>query len=98
MRLLLRTFLPFRCLPYYFYSHYLTSYYLLITYLLFLPSRRLTNYTTPKDIQIILFELNLRKEKWMFMCIYKPPAQNKQYFLENLSMIVDHILAFMTTR
>ena len=36
------------------------------------------------------FELNLRKEKWMFMCIYRPPAQNKQYFLENLSMIVDH--------
>ena len=44
----------------------------------------------PKDIQIIPFELNLRKEKWMFMCIYRPPAQNKQYFLENLSMIVDH--------
>ena len=35
------------------------------------------------------FELNLRKEKWMFMCIYRPPAQNKKYFLENLSMIVD---------
>ena len=26
----------------------------------------------------------------MFMYIYRPPAQNKQYFLENLSMIVDH--------
>ena len=26
----------------------------------------------------------------MFMCIYKPPAQNKQYFLGNLSMIADH--------
>ena len=55
-----------------------------------LPSRRLTNYSMPKDIQIIPFELNLRKEKWMFMCIYRPPAQSKQYFLENLSMIVDH--------
>ena len=43
----------------------------------------------PKDIQIIPFE-NLRREKWMFMRIYRPPAQNKQYFLENLSMIVDH--------
>ena len=58
-----------------------------------LPSRRLKNYTAPKDIQIIPFELNLRKEKWMFMCIFKPPAQNKQYFLENLSMIVDHYLS-----
>ena len=43
----------------------------------------------PKDIQIIPFELDLRKEKWMFMCIYRPRAQNEQYFLENLSMIVD---------
>ena len=55
-----------------------------------LLSRRLRNYTTPKHIQIIPFELNLRKEKWMFICIYRIPAQNKQYFLENLSMIVDH--------
>ena len=55
-----------------------------------LPSRRLTNYTTPKDIQVISFELNRRKERWMFLCIYRPPAQNKQYFLDNLTMIVDH--------
>ena len=26
----------------------------------------------------------------MFICIYRPAAQNKQYFLENVSMIVDH--------
>ena len=44
----------------------------------------------PKDIQIIPFELNLCRERWMFMRIYRPPAQNKQYFLENLPMIVDH--------
>ena len=55
-----------------------------------LPSRRLTNYTTPKDIQVISFQLNLRKERWMFLCIYRPPTQNKQYFLDNLTMIVDH--------
>ena len=35
-----------------------------------LPSRRLTNYTTPKHIQIIPFELNLRKEKWMCICVF----------------------------
>ena len=55
-----------------------------------LPSRRLTNYTTPKDIKVISFELNVRKERWVFLCIYRPPAQNKQYFLDNLTMIVDH--------
>ena len=26
----------------------------------------------------------------MFMCIYRPPKQNNQYFLENLSSIPDH--------
>ena len=26
----------------------------------------------------------------MFLCIYSPPAQSKQYFLDDLTMIVDH--------
>ena len=55
-----------------------------------LPSRLLKNFDIPRNIQIIPFELNLRKEKWMFMCIYRPPSQNKQYFLEKLSEIIDH--------
>ena len=38
-----------------------------------LPSRLLSNHISPKNIQIILFELNLRKEKWIFVCIYRPP-------------------------
>ena len=55
-----------------------------------LPSRYLISYATPKDIQIISLELNLRKRRWMFMCIYTPTVQNKQYFLENVSIIVHH--------
>ena len=46
-----------------------------------LPSRLLKNCD---------FELNLRKEKWMFMCIYRSPSQNKQYLLGMLSEIIDH--------
>ena len=34
-----------------------------------LPSRLLKNFDIPGNIQIIPFELNLRKEKWVFMCI-----------------------------
>ena len=37
--------------------------------------------------------INLRKEKLMLVYIYRPPVHNKQYFLENLSMIVDHYLS-----
>ena len=55
-----------------------------------LPSRLLSNLISPKDIQAVPFELNLRKEKWMFVCIYRPPKQDSQYFLENLSLIIDH--------
>ena len=31
----------------------------------------------------------LIQEKWTFMYIYKPPKQNSQYFLGNLSSIAD---------
>ena len=55
-----------------------------------LPSKFLSVHNTSNDIQVIPFELNLRKEKWMFMCIYRQPKQNSQYFLENLSSIADH--------
>ena len=55
-----------------------------------LPSRLLSNHISPKDIQEIPFELNLRKEKWMLVCIYRPPKQDSQYFFENLSLIIDH--------
>ena len=55
-----------------------------------LPSRLLSTHPSPKDIQAIPFELNLRKEKWMFVCIYRPPKQSSQYFLDNLSLIIDH--------
>ena len=40
-----------------------------------LPSKLLSNHISPKDIQAVPFELNLRKEKWMFVCIYRPPKQ-----------------------
>ena len=55
-----------------------------------LSSRLLSNLISPKDIQEVPFELNLRKEKWIFVCIYRPPKQDSQYFLENVSLIIDH--------
>ena len=56
----------------------------------FYQSRLLTDHISPKDVQAIPFELNLRKEKWIFVCIHRPPKQDSQYFLENLSLITDH--------
>ena len=39
--------------------------------------------------QIIPFEINLRKEKWLFVTIYKPPSQSNLYFLDLLSDLLD---------
>ena len=54
-----------------------------------IPARVLTSFSTPADTQIIVFEINLRKKKWLFVGIYKPPSLNGQYFLDNLSDLPD---------
>ena len=49
----------------------------------------LTKFKLTNNIQIIPFELNLRKDKWLFDSIYKPPLQNDQYFVSILSNLLD---------
>ena len=46
-----------------------------------LPSRIMFNFKLPKNIEIIPFELNLRREKWLFLNIYKPPLQSNSFSL-----------------
>ena len=41
------------------------------------------------DKQIIIFELNLQKEQWLEVSVYKPPAEDTTYFLNWLSQIID---------
>ena len=45
----------------------------------------MSNFKLPKNIQAIPFELNLRKEKWLIVSIYKPPLQNNSDFLDTLN-------------
>ena len=54
-----------------------------------LPSKILSKFKLPLNIQIIPFEINLRKEKWVFVSIYKPSSQSNQYFLDLLSDLLD---------
>ena len=53
------------------------------------PLRQLTKHKISSDIQALVFEINLRKEKWFFLSIYKPPSQTCQYFLDSLQNIID---------
>ena len=54
-----------------------------------IPARVLTSFSTLADTQIIVFKINLRKEKWLFVGIYKLISLNSQYFLDNLSDLLD---------
>lgn len=51
----------------------------------YLPDRELKAYKLLFDIQAIRFEINLTKEKWFSICIYKPPSQKSQDFLNFLA-------------
>ena len=54
-----------------------------------LPLRIISNFKLPENIQVIQFELNLRKEKWLFVSVYKPPLQGNNYFLNTLNDLLD---------
>ena len=54
-----------------------------------LPSRIMSNFKLLENIQIIPFELNLRKEKWLFVSICKPLLQSNSYFLDILNDLLD---------
>ena len=54
-----------------------------------LPPKMLTKFKVPNTIQIAPFELNLRKDKWLLVSIYKQPLQNNQYFVSTLSDLLD---------
>ena len=51
-----------------------------------IPSRRHNDFKNPSNIQIILFEINLRNKKWLVAWIYKAPSQKNKYlwYLINL--------------
>ena len=54
-----------------------------------IPSRQLSNSSLPNDIQIIIVEIRLNKTKWLALLIYRSPSQNLEYFLNNLSFLLD---------
>ena len=34
-------------------------------------------------------EINARKQKWLVLPIYRPPQQNSEYFVEEISKLID---------
>ena len=54
-----------------------------------IPSRLLKEHIIPSNIEIMCVEINLRKQKWVVVGIYRPPSMNVTYFLEHLSRVID---------
>ena len=54
-----------------------------------IPLRRLNAFKIPSNIQIVPFEINLRKEKWLFASIYKAPSKENKYFLWYLTDLLE---------
>ena len=63
-----------------------------------IPARMLSNYRLPPDIQAISFEINLRKEKWLFISVCKPPSLPINIFGVPYLKFWIFIQAFMTIR
>ena len=43
-----------------------------------------------RSIQAVPFEINLRKDKWLVISVYRPPNKNSEYFLHELDKIIDY--------
>ena len=54
-----------------------------------ISSRKLSCDDICNPIQAIPFEINLRKEKWFVISIYRPPSQDSVFFLNSSTKIID---------
>ena len=54
-----------------------------------IPSKVLKIPDCPSDIQVIPFEINLKKQKCFVIAIYTPPSRCKNYFITELTKMLD---------
>ena len=50
----------------------------------------LRGHSIPDDIEIVCVEINLRKQKWILLGIYRPPGMNENYFFDHLGRVIDY--------
>ena len=54
-----------------------------------IPSRRLACGSLCDPIQAISFEINLRKEEWLVISVYRPPTQDREYVFNSPTKLID---------
>ena len=55
-----------------------------------IPSRQLHCRNLNLSIEVVPFEINLRKDKWLVISVYRPPSQNSEYLLYGLDEMIDY--------
>ena len=55
-----------------------------------IPSKELTGFKIPNDIQMLPIEINLRKQKWLMLPYYRRPITDPGYFLKTLGSTIEH--------
>ena len=62
---------------------------------LHIPSRRLSEFKVSSNVQIIPFEINVRKEKCLVASIYDTSFQKNKYFIwvldESIRILLDSL-------
>ena len=54
-----------------------------------IPSKTVNVEGIVKECKIALIDFSIKTRKWLFIGLYKPPSQNENYFLDNLSLIIN---------
>ena len=50
-----------------------------------------TSSKTVKECEIVLIEFSVKTRKWLFIGPYKPPSQNENNVLDNLSLLISRL-------
>ena len=53
------------------------------------PVKQLLNYNFPPGIEAIAVEINLKKQKWLLLCMYRPPSQCRKFFFSEIEKCLD---------
>ena len=54
-----------------------------------ISSKRIFSNVFPNDIQVIILEINIKNRRLLILCIYRPPKQNLNYFVNIISDLID---------
>ena len=54
-----------------------------------IPSRLLTEYKPPENVECLFVEINIRKKKWLLCCSYNPHKNNISNHLHHLNKGLD---------